>query len=204
MAERGRIEVALKHAVLGMLVPRPAYGHMLVNQLEERLGPGFALDSGSIYASLRNLEEAGHIRVKKRESRGHQVRVYYEITPDGRRHYDEWLAAPLSRDPLRSDVYFRFAMAERAQVPTLRLAFEQLERECLTDIGRCTRINLAETLTDPVTWDAAQGLLLHSGVLDRLNAERAFIRRTLSFLRWAEANDVLPRDMLLRVLEASS
>lgn len=196
--------MALKHAVLGMLVPRPAYGHMLANQLEERLGPGFAIDAGAIYASLRNLESAGCIRVVRRQARGHQQRVYYEITPEGLRHYDEWLEAPLSRDLLRADMYFRFAMAERAQVPALRLAFEQLERECLTDIGRCTRINLADALTDPVTWDAAQGLLLHSGVLDRLNAERAFIRRTLSFLRWAEANDILPRNMLLRMLEASS
>lgn len=196
--------MALKHAVLGMLVPRAAYGHMLANQLEERLGPGFAIDSGAIYASLRNLEGSGYIRVKKRELRGHQVRVYYEITPDGLRHYDEWLEAPLSRDLLRADMYFRFAMAERAQVPALRLSFEQLERECLTDIARCTRINLTDTLPDPVTWDAATGLLLHSAVLDKLNAERAFIRRTLSFLRWAEENDVLPRDMLLRVLEASS
>jgi DNA-binding PadR family transcriptional regulator len=196
--------VALKHAVLGLLVPRPNYGHMLATLLEGRLGPGFVIDSGTIYASLRNLENEGHVRVVRRDLRGHQVRVWYEITPSGVRHFEEWIDAPLSREPLRADMFLRFAMTELPRVPALRLGFEQLERECLTEIASCTRVDLVGTLPDPVTWDAAMGLLLQSGVLDRLNAERSFIRRALSVLRWAEAEGVLPRDMLLKVVEAST
>jgi len=196
--------VALKHAVLGLLVEREEYGHKLAALLDARLGPAFTVDPGSVYASLRNMELDGHVKVTRRELRGKQQRVYYRATAEGVEHYDEWVSGPLSREPLRGEMFLRFAMTDLPRVPVLRAAFEQLEQECLNDIAVCTAADLSGTLRDPVTWHTATRLLLDSGVLDRLNAEHAFIKRTLSVLRWAEREGVMPRAMLLEVVEASA
>jgi len=197
--------VAVKHAILGLLVERRGYGHELVSRLEDRLGPGFAVSPGTVYASLKTLKDDGHIEVVRRTMRGDQVRVYYGTTPEGVEHFNGWMDEPLSREPLRGELYLKFAMTDICRVPMLREAFERLELECLAEIARYARgQNLADELTDPVPFDTATRLLLDSGVLDRLNADRAFIRRTLDVLRWAEETGTVPRAMLLEAVPASS
>lgn len=196
--------MAVKHAVLGLLVERRSYGYELVSRLEDRLGPGFGVPAGTVFASLKTLKQDGHIRVVNKVTRGEQVRVYYDPTPAGVDHFEAWMDEPISREPLRGELYLKFALAGIGRVPMLRDAFERLERECLTELARCARSrNLADELTDPVPLDTATRLLLDSGVLDRLNADHAFIRRTLGVLRWAEAEGKVPRAMLLEAVPAS-
>lgn len=196
--------MALKHAVLGMLVDRENYGHRLTVLLQRRLGPGFAVDSGTVYASLRNLEREGHVYVTRRETRGGQIRVYYRASPGGLDHFEEWMDGPLSREPLRGEMFLRFAMADVDRAPRLKAAFERLERECLNEIALHTITDLAGTVRDPVSWVVASRLLLDSGQIDRLNAELSFIKRTLSVLRWAEDQGIMPAAMLMEVVEASA
>jgi DNA-binding PadR family transcriptional regulator len=195
----------VKHAILGLLVERRSYGHELVSRVQDRLGPGFAVSGGAVYASLRTLKDDGHIEVVKRTMRGDQVRVYYGPTPEGVDHFNGWLDEPPSREPLRGELYLKFAMIDIGRVPMLREGFERLELECLAQIARYARgQNLADELTDPVRLDTATRLLLDSAALDRLNADRAFIRRTLGVLRWAEETGAVPRAMLLEAIPASS
>jgi DNA-binding PadR family transcriptional regulator len=196
--------VAVKHAVLGLLVERRSYGYELVARLEDRLGPGFAVPAGTVFTSLKTLKNDGHIRVARKSRRGDQVRVYYEPTAEGVEHLEQWMDEPLSREPMRGELFLRFALTDIGRVPMLREAFERLELECLAEIARHTRAqNVADELMDPVSWGTTARWLLDSGVLDRLNGEHAFIRRTLGVLRQAEASGVVPRAILLEAVSAS-
>lgn len=196
--------MAVKHAVLGLLMERRSYGYELVSRLDSQLGPGFVVPSGTVFTALKTLKDDGHIEAVSTVKRGEQVRVYYDPTSAGIACFQAWMDEPISREPLRGELYLKFALADIGRVPALREAFERLELECLTEIARCASSRkLADELTDPVPWDAATRLLLDSGVLDRLNADHAFIRRTLGVLRWAEAEGKVPRAMLLEAVPAS-
>jgi DNA-binding PadR family transcriptional regulator len=195
--------LAVKHAVLGLLVERRSYGYELVSRLEARLGPGFAVPAGTVFTSLKTLKDEGYIEVVHKASRGEQVRVYYDTTPEGVEHFESWMDEPLSREPMRGELYLKFALTDISRVPMLREAFERLDLECLAEIARYARSqNLADESRDPVPYDIVSRWLLDSCVLDRLNAERAFIRRTLGVLRWAEAEGAVPRAMLLEAVPA--
>jgi DNA-binding PadR family transcriptional regulator len=195
--------VAVKHAVLGLLAERPGYGLELVSRLNERVGPNFAVPEGTVYTALSTLETEGLIRELKRVARGKITRVYYETTPDGETSFDAWMAEPIRREPLRGEVFLKFAMLTIRRIPVLRGEFERLELECLLDIAQQTQVDLAG-LPDPVPPAAATRFLLDSMALDRLNAELTGIRRALSVLRWAEAEGMVSLPMLLEAVPASS
>lgn len=192
----------VKHAVLGLLVERRGYGYEIANRLSERLGPGLAIPEGTVHTSIRSLKAAGHVEVVDRRFRGEQVAVVYGATATGRAEYHEWLDGPLARNPVRDDLYLKFAMVDMARLPRFRAEFQRLELECVAEIGAHTRdFPLAEDLTDPVSWGVARRLLLDSRALDHLNGDLAFIRRTLGVLRWAEAQGgSVPRDRLLEAV----
>jgi DNA-binding PadR family transcriptional regulator len=193
--------VAVKHAVLGLLIERQSYGHELANRLDERLGPGFGVSAGAIYGSLKTLKDDGHIEVVKRVRRGEQMRVYYGSTHEGVQHFESWMEEPLGREPLRGELYMKFALTSVRRVPMLRDAFQRLELECLAEIAaHASAQQLVDELADPIPLAAATRLLLDSGVLDRLNADLAFIRRTLEVLRWAESQGNVPRSTLLEAV----
>jgi DNA-binding PadR family transcriptional regulator len=191
----------VKHAILGLLVERRGYGYDLMRRLEGRLGPGLAIPEGTVFSSLRSLKEAGHVEIVRRTLRGEQVAVWYGATAEGVGHFEQWMDQPVAREPLRGELYLKFAMIDARRVPAMREAFERLELECLADIARQARSQSLDDLTDAVTLQTACRLLLDSGVLDHLNADLMFVRRTLGVLRWAEREGTVPR---VRLLEAVS
>jgi DNA-binding PadR family transcriptional regulator len=197
--------VPIKHAVLGLLVERRGYGFELSGRLDERLGAGLAVPSGTVYTSLSTLEREGFIKVAKKVVRGRQIRVYYEPTPEGVAHFERWMDEPLGREPLRGDLYLRFALLDEERVPALREAFELLELECVAEIAEHSRSRrLTGEPADPVPLTTAARWLLDSSVLDHLNADLQFISRTLAVLRRAESEGTIPRTALLETLALPS
>ena len=195
----------IKHAVLGLLVERRGYGFELASRLGDRLGSGLAVPSGTVYTSLSTLERDGYIRVAKRVGRGRQIRVYYEPTLDGVEHFEQWMDEPLGREPLRGELYLKFALLDADRVPALREAFERLELECLAEIAEHARSrSLAGELADPVPLTMAARWLLDSSVLDHLNADLQFVSRTLEVLRRAEAEGNIPRTAVVETLPPPS
>lgn len=194
--------MSVKHAVLGLLVERRGYGYDVANRLRERLGPGMEIPVGTVHASMRSLRFDGHIKFVRRAYRGEQVALIHEATESGVAHYHDWLDEPLARNPVRDDLYLKFAMVDMGRLPRFKAEFRRLEMECVAEIAVHTRgFPLADELADPVTWHVARRLLLDSRALDHLNGDLAFIRRTLSVLRWAEAQGgTIPRDRLLEAV----
>jgi DNA-binding PadR family transcriptional regulator len=191
----------VKHAVLGLIVERRGYGYELAQRLSERLGPRLAVPEGTVHSAIKSLKGAGHINVVKRSLRGDQVAVWYGATDGGLEEYEAWLDEPVAREPVRGELFLKFAMIDATRVPRLREQFERLELECLAAIGAHTRARpLGDELTDPVSLQTAARLLLDSGALDRLNADLMFVKRTLGVLRWAEAQGSVPRARLLEAV----
>lgn len=192
----------VKHAVLGLLLEHRGYGYEVAQRLSDRLGPRLAVPEGTVHSALRNLKRDGYVQVEKRTFRGDQVAVWYGATDSGREAYEAWLDAPLAREPVRDDLYLKFAMVDPRRLAHFKQEFQRLELECVGEIAVQTRaVPLADEVEDPVSWDVARRLLLDSRALDHLNGDLAFIRRTLGVLRWAESQDgSVPRDRLLEAV----
>ncbi|MBS1870533.1 MAG: PadR family transcriptional regulator [Actinobacteria bacterium] len=197
-----RATLPVKHAVLGLLMERAGYGYDVANRLSERLGPGVPVSEGTVHSSIKSLRNEGYIELVRRTFRGDQVAVWYSATRSGAGRYHGWLDEPLVLEPVRDELYLKFAMVDVGRLPRFRAEFKRLELECLAEIAVHTRgYPLADDLADPVSWGVARRLLLDSRALDHLNGNLAFIRRTLGVLRWAEEQGgTVPRDRLLEAV----
>jgi PadR family transcriptional regulator PadR len=73
--------------VLKVLSERPMYGYEIASVLSERSESIFDLGQGTLYPLLYSLEKKGLIRVssKGQNGSGGRKRLYYELTPKGRR-----------------------------------------------------------------------------------------------------------------------
>lgn len=198
--------MAVKHAVLGLLLERRGYGYEVAQRLSERLGPQFSVPRGTVHSAIDTLHRAGEIDVIRRTLRGDQVAVWYGTNERGAATYRSWLDAPLTREPMRDDLYLKFAMVDVRRLSKFVTEFERLELECVAEIAALTHGRpLADEMADPVTWATASRLLLDSRALDHLNGDLAFIRRTLTVLRWAESqgDGAVPRVRLMEAVSSS-
>lgn len=170
--------MSAKHALLGLLLHRPAYPYDLAKRLEERMGPAGVINSGYLSQMIKQLEDDGLIErvggaVKNRGSR--QV---FAITEGGAEEFDRWFdetpnVARLSRKPLMLKI--TLGGPER-----LRDALEQIEayeRDCAALLNELSRIREEA--------DLEEGPQLRADhVLFRLNLS-AYINPLEGELRWA-------------------
>lgn len=117
MAKRGDV---LGLAVLGLLHDSPLHGYELRKRLSATLGMFRALSYGSLYPALRALVEHGWIVEQQHAVRegattppplaGKRGRIVYELTADGKEHFQDALAesGPSSWEDGDFDVRFAF------------------------------------------------------------------------------------------------
>ncbi len=172
--------MALKHAVLGLLVTRRGYGYELVQRLDGRLGPAWQLSASTVYAALDQLETAGLVKGLAgcvagggRERRGAQ-RVVNEATEAGREEFEDWLARPILRaEPIRNELALKLAAARRDDAPALLEAIEQAER-----VTRVTREECeAAAPAAGRRWDDAAATLLGAAAVHRFDADLRWLGR---------------------------
>jgi DNA-binding PadR family transcriptional regulator len=94
--------MSAKHALLGLLLNKPAYPYELGNRLEARLGPSWLINSGQLYQTIGKLAEGGLI---ERIDVAADDRHLYQITGRGEEEFERWFEGPpstarLSRRPL--------------------------------------------------------------------------------------------------------
>src|ERR687883_548981 len=89
----------LKSVLLGFLTSRDLTGYELKHLMERSVGHFFGASYGSIYPALRDLEEAGLVRSRRRSAswrgarrrrqrRGKEERREFRVSPGGRRPAD--------------------------------------------------------------------------------------------------------------------
>jgi DNA-binding PadR family transcriptional regulator len=127
--------MAVKYAVLGLLLERCGYGYDLMQRLEERLGPAWQLNPSTVYAALDQLEVDELIEGRKDaplatgDRSGRRARrVVYEITERGRAAFEQWIGRPSERqEPVRSELQLRIAAARDEDMPALLNAVNHAE-----------------------------------------------------------------------------
>jgi PadR family transcriptional regulator PadR len=84
--------------VLKVLSERPMYGYEIASVLSDRSGSVFELGQGTLYPLLYSLEKKGLIRVARQghAENGGRKRLYYELTPRGRRALEQDVATWVS------------------------------------------------------------------------------------------------------------
>jgi PadR family transcriptional regulator AphA len=170
--------MSAKHALLGLLLDRPGYPYQLADQLQQRLGPAWKVNSGQVHQDIKAMEEDGLIERVQSVPTARGDRHVYSITDGGAREFERWFeetpikGVRLSRRPLL--VKITFAGPRRLQDALAQV--DAYERECAKRLNEIAR--LRETLP-------ADGPLIR--------ADRVLLRLSLSAdiyqldgeLRWA-------------------
>jgi DNA-binding PadR family transcriptional regulator len=81
----------LEIAVLGLLNESPLHGYELRKRLSSLLGTFRAFSYGSLYPTLRRLQEAGWISEERAEPTARRGRRVYQLTAEGKEHLAELL-----------------------------------------------------------------------------------------------------------------
>ena len=116
---QSRRAALLEFAVLGLLHEGPLHGYELRKRLTTALGIFRALSYGSLYPALRGLVESGLIHASEQDAPGStRARITYELTAEGKEHFQELVAAsgPDAWDDDDFDVRFAFFSRTEAQV----------------------------------------------------------------------------------------
>ena len=117
---QSRRAALLEFAVLGLLHDGPLHGYELRKRLTTALGIFRALSYGSLYPALRQLLDSGWIHETTEASDGSskRPRITYELTADGKEHFQDLVAAsgPDAWDDDDFDVRFAFFSRTEAQV----------------------------------------------------------------------------------------
>jgi DNA-binding PadR family transcriptional regulator len=168
--------VSLKYGVLGLLKEQPLHGYEVKNRFEAMLGGTWDVNIGQIYTTLQRLERDGLVRpVGHRGDRGKQS---YELSPEGHKALDQWLAQPDSGpQQLHEEIYVKLLLATRIANGDLKGMLARQKRaylQRLRDLNRLEegarrdgRIDLARLV---------RGALLHTEAdikwMDELSSER--------------------------------
>jgi len=168
--------VSLKYGVLGLLKAEPLHGYEVKNRFEAMLGGTWDVNIGQIYTTLQRLERDGLIRPLG--GRGDRRKLLYELSPEGQKALDEWLAQPdAGPQQLHEEIYVKLLLATRIANGDLKGMLARQKRaylQRLRDLNRLEerarrvgRIDLARLV---------RGALLHTEAdlkwMDELSSER--------------------------------
>jgi DNA-binding PadR family transcriptional regulator len=86
-----------QYALLGLLLKEPTYGYELHKQLSDPQGIGLVwqVKLPNLYAVLEQLEKKGWLSVSFSPGDTRPGRKMYQLTPDGRVAFEEWVNAPV-------------------------------------------------------------------------------------------------------------
>jgi DNA-binding PadR family transcriptional regulator len=171
--------MSAKHALLGLLLDRPAYPYQLADLMQQRLGPSWRVNSGSLYNTVKALESDGLIERVHKSPDGQDERHVFAITPHGVREFERWFeqtpdTVRLSRRPLL--VKITFAGPDRLAQAMSKVG--EYERDCAERLNAIVGMRDALPGTD-------EKLLRADHLLLRLNLS-SDIFSLEGELRWAQ------------------
>lgn len=192
--------MAIQHAVLALLATGPSYGYELKGSFEATVGPQWGpLNIGHLYQILDRLSRDGLVVAERQAQPVKPDRVVYEITPDGQRELDRWLAEPSTRSGgFRDDFFLKVTAAARTgSADLVRVVLTNQRGHLLRELRNLD--GLRRGADDPVV------VLLLSAASRHVEADLAFVEdaedalltddgRTLAALAAARHAERLPRD----------
>ena len=122
----------VKAVLLGFLTRGDLTGYELKGAMDESVGFFFGASYGSIYPTLRSLEEEGLVRSTLVVQSDRPNKKVYSLTPEGRAYFLEALKGPPAADSFRSEFLMQLFFG-RHQDPERLLALSEDYRSSLRD-----------------------------------------------------------------------
>jgi DNA-binding PadR family transcriptional regulator len=123
----------LRGALLGLVLERPAHGGDLANRLITRLGQAWRIEPKDVYRLLRQLQEEELLGSREEELRGRHrgAHLVYRPTERTASAFVCWMETLTEREPIRLGLQAKVMVGREEDIPRLRLALAEHERECL-------------------------------------------------------------------------
>lgn len=86
--------MSLKHAILGLLDRGPKTGYEIKVHFRDTMRNFWSVSDGQLYPTLKKLSDEGWVKKQDSSQDGGLVKYVYEITPEGRTAFMEWLRTP--------------------------------------------------------------------------------------------------------------
>lgn len=169
--------VSIRHLILGLLTQQPMSGYDVKRFLKSL---SWLVDSpsfGSIYPTLRALQEDGLVTMKETPRQGKQPRKIYTITEAGRQALREWVDQPTSPDVSLKTFLMRLVLADSFSHTGLIVHLQQRRSQIATHYAALKQIT--ETLDEPT--DSRQRLTFGYG-LALATAELTWLDSTLELI----------------------
>jgi DNA-binding PadR family transcriptional regulator len=163
-------------ALLGLLLERPGYGYELAQRMNERMGPAWRLTPSSIYPVLERLESEQLVRRTVKEMSGRQrqrERVMYHATDAAVEAFEQWLARPARKEPVRTELLAKIAVARPEDAERLLRSLDEYERECLELLASAD----GDRPNSPGegSWGSLLSELIHGAAAEHVRAELEWI-----------------------------
>jgi DNA-binding PadR family transcriptional regulator len=161
----------LRGALLGLVLERPGHGGELANRLVMRFEGTWQIDAHDVYRLLEGLEAEGLVAAREEPRRDKRMgsRVVYHATEETSAALTRWIETLLPREPFRLGLHAKLAVARERDLPGLRSALKQYQRECLSLVQAmcpgdgvpgswgalfmdCTRDGIARMLQTEIDW----------------------------------------------------
>jgi len=163
------------HVILGLLAGGPRHGYDLKRAHDERLPRAKPLAFGQVYATLGRLERDGFVAEAGQDREGGPDRTSYELTDEGRRHLDAWLAAveppaPYVTSELLSKVVIALFAADATR------ARDYLVAQRAAHVSRMRELTTAKSMPGASVGDVVAA----DFALGHLEADLRWLQTTLS------------------------
>jgi DNA-binding PadR family transcriptional regulator len=129
-------------ALLGMLYEAPGHGYELHRKVVNDLGHVWHLRQSQAYAILKRLEAQGDISMEKLPQVKLPARQLLHMTPQGRKHFLEWLDSPSggSSRAIRLEFVTRLYFLQMYMPKKLAQAFARQRKEADKHIKRLEKM----------------------------------------------------------------
>lgn len=185
--------MSAKHALLGLLLDRPAYPYQLASRLHERLGPAWNVNSGQLYQTVKAMEKEGLIERVHDVSPEREDRHVFSITQAGVSEFERFFhQAPepvrLCRRPLLVKITF-------AGPQYLKEAMEKVdvyEADCAKRLAQIAHLREEVPADGPLL--RADHLLLRlnlSADVFQLEGELRWARHAREMLSWLASREAV-------------
>jgi DNA-binding PadR family transcriptional regulator len=185
--------MSARHALLGLLLNRPAYPYELADRLERRLGPAWAVNSGQLYQTMSRLEQDGLIERIEDGEGFRDDRHVFAITQDGAEEFERWFEGATGRLRLsRRPLLVKITLAGPQRLKHALAEIEAYELDCAVRLKELARTREAIAVDQArVRADEVMLRLNLSADIFQLEGELRWATQARETVTWLFQQDVV-------------
>lgn len=169
--------MAVRHAILGILLKRPSYPYELSLNFERLVGFAWQLSRSQVYQTVERLERERLIERVANDPGARGPKWIYGVTEAGGREFERWRATSSTKPrPVRDELLIKTGLATQEDADDLLQAIH-LRRLLLAE--RLRRYSETQPslypASDARSWEEVGTALSMGAALAQLNAELAWL-----------------------------